>query len=151
MQNLQSLQTVRGLGVSSVTRNLIAGSTSSRVAAGTDDNFYRQNSGGTPTLSNNANDVMAGIFDANQTACGSQMRFLNLTVPQGAIITSASILINSDNGNALNTVNSKLRGVASDNAAISVTTGGGLGSFENPPFTTAVVLWDSIAAWANVS
>lgn len=125
------------------------GTVSVRVSAQADDNFYRQNSSGTPTLSNNTNDVPVGLFDANQTACGGQMRFLNVTIPQGATITAATITGVSSDSDSANTVNSKLRGVDVDNAAISTTTGGGAGSFENPPFTTAVVTWDAISAWTN--
>ena len=106
---------------------------------------------GTPTLSNNAGDVPVGIFDANQTAVGAEMRFLNVTIPQGATITAAYIQITSSNTDSANTVNSRIYGTNLDNAAIDTTTGVGPGTFENPPWTTAVVAWDAIPAWTNGS
>lgn len=120
-----------------------------QVTSGADDSYYRTNSGGTPSLSNNANDVMAGRFGDNEKAAGSQMRFQNVTIPQGVTIDTAYLTFHADNGNSSTTVNSKIRGVNADNASMSTTTGGGAGSFENPPFTTAVVNWDNIGAWLN--
>lgn len=111
-----------------------------RVAADADDNFYRQNSGGTPTLSDNANDIPVGLFDANQTAMGGQMRFLSVAVPAGATITTAYLSITSSGSDTADTVNSRIRGKDVDDATIDTTTGG----FEAPPFTTAVVSWDAI-------
>lgn len=120
-----------------------------QVASGADDSFYKQDSGGTPSLSNTANDAPVGLFDVNQTAMGAQMRFLGVTVPQGATINSAYLTIVSSGADSTTTVNSKLRGAAVDNATMATTTGGGLGSFENPPFTTAIVNWDGIATFTN--
>lgn len=123
----------------------ISGVVDSRVNSGDNDNFYRQNSSASPSLSDNANDVPVGLFDANQTAMGGQMRFLNITVPVGATITEAHLELMSSGNDSANTVNSRIRGKDVDNATIDTTTGG----FENPPFTTAVVDWDAIAAWTN--
>jgi hypothetical protein len=120
-----------------------------QVSDNADDSYYRTNSGGTPSLSNNANDIMAGRFGDDEKAAGSQMRFLNVTIPQGATIDTAYLTLHSDNGNSSTTVNSKIRGVDADNATMATTTGGGAGSFENPPFTDAVVNWDNIGAWVN--
>ncbi len=116
-----------------------------QVGAGVDDNYYRQNSGGSPTLSDNANDVPIGLFGANETALGGQMRFTNVTIPQGATIDTAYLTLKSSGSDSGTTANSRVRGKNVDNATIDTTTGG----FEAPPFTTAVVDWDSIAAWTE--
>lgn len=116
-----------------------------QVTAGANDSYYRTNSGGTPSLSNNANDVMAGRFGDNEKAAGSQMRFLNVTIPQGATIDNAYLTLHADDTKSSTTVNSKIRGKDVDNATMDTTTGG----FENPPFTTAVVNWDNIGTWVN--
>jgi hypothetical protein len=121
------------------------------IAAGADDSFYRQNSGGSATLSNNANDAPVGLFDLNQTAMGAQMRFTGVTIPKGATITAASITGVSSGSDSTTAVNSKLRGKAADNATMDTTTGAGPGTFENPPFTSAVVNWDNIPAFTNGS
>lgn len=126
-------------------------SISVQVSTGANDSFYRQNSGGSPTLSNNANDAPVGLFDLNQTAMGTQMKFLNITIPQGATINSATLTFISSGDDSTTTVNSKIRGKAADNAGMDTTTGAGPGTFENPPFTTAVVNWDNIPAWTNGS
>ena len=120
-----------------------------QISDNADDNYYRTDAGGSPSLSNNANDIMAGRFGDNEKAAGSQMRFLNVTIPQGATIDTAYLTLHADDTKSSTTVNSRIRGVDADDAAMSTTTGGGAGSFENPPFTSAVVDWDNIAAWTN--
>ena len=116
-----------------------------QVTSGADDSYYRTNSGGSPSLSNNANDVMAGRFGDNEKAAGSQMRFQNVTIPPGATIDEAHLILHADDTKSSTTVNSKIRGKDVDDATMDTTTGG----FENPPFTTAVVNWDNIGTWVN--
>jgi hypothetical protein len=88
---------------------------------------------------------MAGLFNINETATGSQMKFLNITIPKGATITEAHFEVVCSDTTASTTVNSKIRGVDADNAVMAANTG----EFENPPFTTAVVNWDNIPTWNN--
>ena len=124
----------------------------SQVNASGNDSYYHQttpNTQSTGSINTTANDDPAGTFGTGQTNVGTEMLFSNITIPQGATINQAYFYGTSSGSDSTDTVNSVIQGVKATNAAMATTTGGGAGSFENPPFTTASVNWNAIPHWTS--
>lgn len=86
-----------------------AGTVDVVVSAGADDGFYHG------SFVNNGASLAVG--DNGGTKTGSFMRFLNVTIPQGATITSAVLSLTADLlTGAIGNVDTKVRAVAADNA-----------------------------------
>lgn len=79
---------------------------------------------------------------------GGGMRFLNITIPKGAIITAAYLILRSTWGYVGTVVNTKISGEAVDNAP---TFADDKDEFDARWYnnTIAKVEWDNIPAWAE--
>jgi hypothetical protein len=89
----------------------------------------------------NSSDLELG-FDGVAQICG--VRFLNVTIPMGATINSASIQFTAKGNNGDPTID--IYGVKEDNASIFTTTTNDL---SGRAATTATVGWSSIPAWTG--
>lgn len=74
---------------------------------------------------------------------GSVARFLNITIPQGTTISTASLVLTGYYDRALNDVNTRLRAQDADDTV----TFDDFADFDARSWTVAVY-WDSIAAWS---
>jgi hypothetical protein len=118
------------------------GTVSARVATGNDDAEQRQ-SGGAMYLTSSDLEL---VYDTSTT--GNQhvgMRFANLGIPQGAVITNAYIQFTVDETDSVST-SLTIKGQDADNAAGFSSTAYDISS---RPTTTASVSWTP-AAWTTV-
>ena len=84
-----------------------------------------------------------GYTNATALKEGGGMRFLNVTIPKDATIDTAYLTFKASDTRTGTTVNSKIRGEASDNPITFST----LADYQGRAKTTAVVNWDAIPAW----
>ena len=113
-----------------------------RVAANTDDALIYFN--GTGWVWNTAaNHTQVGYYSDTLYKLGGGMRFLDITIPHGALITAAYLTITCSANQAGVVVRSKLRGEDVDNAATFTTKE----DFQARDRTTAEVAWDEIPGW----
>ncbi|MCB9048939.1 MAG: hypothetical protein H6556_05855 [Lewinellaceae bacterium] len=106
-------------------------STCSQVSTGNDD--AEESSSGSVDLSSSDLEL---ISDAGDQTVG--MRFNALGIPQGAIITSATIQFTVDETRNLDPCNLVIRGQASDNALAFSSSSGDVSSL---PVTSASIAW----------
>lgn len=104
----------------------------------------------------NNNDIAAGYFDAGHYKYGSGLRFLNITVPFGAIINDSYLNITAFSNYAITTVNSTIIGDKELTAATFSTLadyqarrGTIVGGATNNFITATSVNWDNIGAWTT--
>ncbi len=112
-----------------------------QVGASTDDCGRSTNSANYFTLTEVQG--YAGYYDASYQNNGSAYRFLNVTVPSGATIDTATITFTCLTARSTTTVNTRLRAEANINPATFSTSA----NFDARTWTTALVNWDAIAAW----
>ncbi len=110
------------------------------VASSADD---AEQAGTTVTLNSTTLDIPRTGGGTSQTI---GMRFNGLTIPQGAVITSANVQFTAAADDAGNTVSAVIRAQNSDNATTFTTTASDV---SNRPTTTASVAWNTIPAWVN--
>jgi hypothetical protein len=116
-----------------------------QIGSGANDTYHSFDGTSTHTFNNTGNDVAVGRFDATQVALGSALRFTGVAIPPGATIVSAVLQLVSSGTDSGSVVNSKIRGVAADNAAIPANDT----AFHAPGYTSAVVNWDDIPGWTS--
>lgn len=85
-----------------------------------------------------------GRFDGGQNGEGGGMRFLNVTIPQGVVITVAHLVLVARNSNSNTPVYSRIHGLDEDSDVNQFTT---YLQFVGRTRTTATITWDNIAAW----
>lgn len=95
-----------------------------------------------------------GRWDTTNERYVTGMRFRNVTIPKGAIITSAVIEFVSDQTNTAGTVKTRFTGQADDNpgafttlADLQTRRGIIMGGSNNSHLTSAQVTWDGISSW----
>lgn len=88
--------------------------------------------------------VCAGYNSATFSKAGSGMRWLNITIPKGAIITVAYLRLHCSTSYAGTVVRSKIRGELSPNPA----TFSDLTDFDGRPRTLTTMEWNGIPAWS---
>ncbi len=95
-----------------------------------------------------------GRWDTTNERYVTGMRFRNVTIPKGAIVTSAVIEFVSDQTNTAGTVKTKFTGQADDNpgafttlADLQARRGTVMGGANNSHLTSAQVTWDGISSW----
>ena len=90
----------------------------------------------------------AGNYDATYYGYGDGGRFLNVTIPKGATITTAYLTLTADESYNGTTVNTKISAEDVDNP--SDFSGDDATSFDAryATHTTAIIDWNSIEAWA---
>ncbi len=100
-------------------------------------------------------DERAGYGQATEYKYGSGMRWQNVTVPRGSVITAASIRFTAQVTIGNTVVNSRITGEAVDNAAAFSTLedyqarrGTVVGGATDDNITAAQVDWDNIPAWS---
>jgi len=86
---------------------------------------------------------VAGYSSSNYRGFSSAARFLNITVPAGATILTASLTLVANPGDSNNTVNTRIRG----EKTVTPLTFSTVEDFEARTWTDAFVNWDSIGAW----
>jgi len=102
------------------------------------------------------NGQQVGYNAADFCKAGGGMRFLNVTIPQGATITTAYLTITARSTDSLTTVNSVIVGEDADNAAAFSTLdnykgrrGTVVGGANNNNITSASVNFNSIPSWTT--
>lgn len=114
-----------------------------RVNASSDD--AEENGGGTvSTTSNNLDLAYTGGGSPTQNIVG--LRFNNLAIPVGAIISSATLQFTASSGDTANTVNLTIRGQANANSPTFTTTANDLSGRAT---TSASVNWSALGSWTN--
>lgn len=127
---------------SNVTCSPEVGSVTAQVSAGNNDAEETISSGSVTTTSN---DLEFGEDNgAGGTPLATGMRFTGVSIPDGAIITSAYIQFTSD-GNQSGSTSLVIRGEDADTSAAFTT---GTGNITNRADTTASVNWNP-AAWSD--
>ncbi len=89
--------------------------------------------------------VAAGYNSATFNKAGSGMRWLNITIPKGAIISVAYLRLHASTSYAGTVVRSKIRGELSPNPV----TFSNLADFDNRPRALTTVDWEDIPAWSS--
>lgn len=120
-----------------------------QVSAPTDDILVKW-TGAAWTVVADAGYQEVGYYDASNLKYGGGMRFINVTIPKGAIITTAYFSLNCRTSQAANTVNSIIYGEDVDDAATfsDLANYQGRCDFFTPGTgTTATADWDAIPAW----
>ncbi len=115
--------------------------TSTTVATATDDVMKYWN-GATFVLTTGGN-LIGGYYNAANARCGTGLRFNNVAIPRGAVITTANVTLTGSDIRSLVTVRTRLTGEDVDNAANFTT----LANFNARVHTTANISWDAIGAW----
>lgn len=87
--------------------------------------------------------VLVGYEAANSQKYGGGMRFLNVTIPDDAIITTAYLTLCASHTRDVNTVKSRIKGEDVDDAAAF----SDMANYDGRERTTAIVDWDAIEAW----
>ena len=97
---------------------------------------------------------IAGYTTSTNSKSGSGMRFQNVTIPQGAIITSAYLTFTAAASDSLDNVNSVIIGEDTNNASAfsdlanyQSRRGTIVGGANNNNITSASVTWNAIAHW----
>ena len=110
------------------------------VVAGADDGYSDSAGGFTPALNNNVVGNISAVFDM-------WLRFLNVTVPVGATITSAYLEVYGfHNVNSIDVV-SNIYANDADDATLPTTRA----THEAKARTTAFTAWDNPAAWSGAT
>lgn len=118
-------------------------SISTRVAAAADDACR-----GSAAFYSGTNDLPAGKpYAGSDVFRSSYFRFTNVNIAKSTTVTSAYIVLTSISDESGTTVNSTLKGEASDSAA-QITS---LAIWNARTKTTASVSWNSMASWVNGS
>jgi len=112
-----------------------------QVSASTDDAAYCKLA--SAYWRTNSTLFVAGYSSSNYRGFGSAARFLNVTVPVGATILTASLTLVANPGDSNNTVNTRIRGEKS----ATPLTFSSVGDFEARTWTDAKVNWDAIGTW----
>jgi hypothetical protein len=115
-----------------------------QVGASSDDAWKTWVDGYGWSFSTTTNINAVGVYNVGtnyKRGCG--MRWTNITIPQGATISSAYLKLCCLGTYTVNTVRSKIRGDDEDNAS----TFSDLADFDGRPRTTAIVYWDNIPPW----
>jgi hypothetical protein len=113
-----------------------------RVHTSSDDAEERLSTGGVNIHSSDLELIYDSDLPDNQLV---GMRFLNLTIPPGAIVTNAYIEFTADESSSQAT-SLVLRAQAADDSPTFTTTAGNISS---RPLTTAAVPWNNVAAWTR--
>lgn len=115
-----------------------------QVGASSDDAWKMWVDGYGWSFSTTTNINAVGVYNVGtnyRRGCG--MRWTNITIPQGATISSAYLKLCCLGTYTVNTVRSKIRGDDEDNAS----TFSNLADFDGRPRTIAMVYWDNIPPW----
>lgn len=135
-------------GTGNITSTIYAAiSVDVQVVASTDDAmaYYDEDPPGWGALAlTNANQEV-GWSSVDYARMGGGMRFLNVTIPPGSVITTADLTFKANANNAVNTVKSYIRGEDTGNAA----TFSDYANYGGRSRTTANVTWDAIGAWTT--
>lgn len=114
---------------------------SARIASSGNDGGWFEGTFGFTTTSGN---VFAGAyFDTNFEGVNTFLRYTNVTIPKNATINSAVVNFTANETKSNNTVNCRIRAVASDNPAAPADYSGA----EAATRTSAAVDWSAIPAW----
>jgi hypothetical protein len=120
-----------------------------QVAASADDCNKYYAAGWQFYLALGQSSLYVGGYDATYYQFGCGLRFLNVTIPQGATITAAYLTVtawDAGGGNLAAQWYSKIRGQAADNAAIFST----LADFDARDWVVATpVAWSGNTAWTD--
>ena len=111
-----------------------------RVGAATDD---AEEKIGTSAVTLGSSDLEL-VMEASAQIIG--IRFTNITIPQGAAITSAYVQFTVDEGNS-DVTSLTVKGQAAANAPTFTATNGNISS---RPLTTASVAWDNVPPWTSI-
>ena len=132
----------------SVTTNGYSSSTTVQVSATGDDMRYYTTTYASTTC---ATSTSYAWFDGGDDGLGytgrSSARFLNVSIPRAATITSSSLTLVAYNAQSATTTRTYIHGEAADNAP-QITT---CSDFLNRTRTTASTEWDSIPSWTASS
>lgn len=116
-------------------------SVSTRIAASSDD--------AEQTVSTGAVTITSGTINVPRSTTNTQLdglRFQNITIPQGATITSANIQFTANAGDTSTTVNAVIRGEATDDATTFAATTNNISARTT---TSASAAWTGIGSWTN--
>jgi hypothetical protein len=116
---------------------------SARVATQGDDGCWTE---GDQDLITGVGSLVVGCWYPYDSA-NTFLRFVNVTVPQGAIVNTATLTLRARFDNATETVNARLCAVDADNAAAPTT----YAEAEGATRTTAYVDWLDIPAWGALT
>ena len=114
-----------------------------QISASSDDAYVADGIDNQIVLDHTENPIGAG--SANYHKQGSALRFLNITIPQGATIDTAKLTLTAAVALSGTVVNSKISAEDTDDAATWSTKADYDTRFAN--HTTAIVSWDGIGAW----
>lgn len=115
-----------------------------QIGANTDDaSKYWNGSAWSFSLTGSYNGV--GYYSSTYYKYGCGLRWTGLTIPQGATINSAYLVVEASDARSATVVNSKIQGHYQDNAATFST----LADWNARPRTAAIVNWDNIPAWST--
>ena len=117
-----------------------------QVAASADDTFQYKYYGGGTYFSIVYGENTIGNYSADYYKAGFGARFLNVTIPKGATITAASLIITSRYAASGATCNARVSAEDVDDAAAFSTEADFNTRFNT--HTTARIDWDAIAAWS---
>uniref|UniRef100_A0A6M3JY80 Tail protein n=1 Tax=viral metagenome TaxID=1070528 RepID=A0A6M3JY80_9ZZZZ len=124
-----------------------------QVGASTDD-CYLQKIDGSWAFYTNLAEITPGYTSATNLYKGGGMRFLNVTIPQGATINAANLIFTCYVAGSGTTVNTRITGNDVDDAATWSTLadfqarrGTVIGGANNNYITAAQVAWDAIGSW----
>jgi hypothetical protein len=114
-----------------------------QVAASADDAWRRLSAGGSWDTA--FGHCMAGHYDSTYYQYGSGMHFQNVTIPQGAVINSAYLILTCSNAQSGTVCNTEISAEDTDNATAFSTAS----DFDTryASRTTAQVNWDGLGAW----
>lgn len=121
--------------------NVPSGSITRQISQSSDD--------AEQTVSSGAMSLTGNTLSIPQEGSTDQLvglRFQNLTIPQGAVITSAQIQFTANNNQTSSTVNVTVRGQAADNPGTFTTGNNNLGGRST---TSSSVAWSNIPGWSS--
>lgn len=114
---------------------------STRIAQSSDD--------AEQTVSTGTVNITSSTLNIPRSTTNPQLdglRFQNVSIPQGATITSATIQFTANASNTTTTVNATIRGEAEDNAATFAATNNNISSRST---TSASTSWSNIGSWTS--
>jgi hypothetical protein len=151
----ETFETAFPVGDETWTINQFGATATYYVKASADDGLAYY-SGSAWTMAINGNAVWAGYNTTTQYKCGSYYRFPNVLIPQGANILSAVFRTTAYNNYTTTTVNSKLTGELTTDAAqwsdlanFQARRGTIVGGANNNNITAAQVSWNGITSWSK--
>jgi len=114
-----------------------------QVGAGGDDGHWAE--GDSSFVTTSSYFYVGGYFNATYGRFNGYARFTNVTIPNGAIIRLAYLILTAAETRSANTVNATLCAVDADDAAAPTN----YAEAEGAARTAATVAWNAIPAWTN--